>query len=43
MISSYSSLSFMNNNKYIVGRDYLSIKIWDITKTDKPVSSITIQ
>jgi len=33
----------MNNNKYIVGRDYLSIKIWDITKTDKPVLSITIQ
>jgi hypothetical protein len=42
-MSSYSSLSFMNNNKYIVGQDYLSVKIWDITKTDKPVSSIIIQ
>lgn len=43
MISSYSSISFLNNNKYIVGRDYLTIKVWDISKTDKPITSITIQ
>lgn len=43
MISSYSSIDFMNNNKYIVGRDYLSVKVWDITKTDKPILSVTVQ
>jgi hypothetical protein len=43
MISSYSSISFLNNNKYIVGRDYLTVKVWDISKTDKPITSITIQ
>lgn len=43
MISSYSSIEFMNNNKYIVGRDYLSVKVWDVTKTDKPLFSVTVQ
>lgn len=43
MISSYSSINFLNNNKYIVGRDYLTVKVWDISKTDKPITSITIQ
>lgn len=43
MISSYSSLAFLNNNKQIVTRDFLSVKVWDICKTDKPIASITIQ
>lgn len=33
----------MNGNKYIVGRDYLTVKVWDITKVDKPIVSITVQ
>ncbi len=43
MISSYSSIQFTNNNKHIIARDYLSIKVWDISKADKPISSIPIQ
>ncbi len=43
MISSYSSINFMNNSKYIIGRDYLSVKVWDISKPDKPIVSITVQ
>lgn len=43
MISSYSSISFLNNHRHIAARDYLSIKVWDISKTDKPLVSIPIQ
>lgn len=43
MISSYSSLTFLNNSKYIATRDFLGVKVWDVCKTDKPVLSITLQ
>lgn len=43
MISSYSSLDFLKGQKQIIARDYLSVKVWDLSKTDKPVVSITIQ
>lgn len=43
MISSYSSINFMNGNKYIVGRDYLTVKVWDVSKAEKPIVSITVQ
>lgn len=43
MISSYSSLDFLSNNKYIVCRDFLTVKIWDICKTNKPIACVTVQ
>jgi serine/threonine-protein phosphatase 2A regulatory subunit B len=43
MISSYSSLVFLNNNKQIAARDFLSVKVWDLAKTDKPIFSLPIQ
>ena len=43
MISSYSSLAFINNNRYIAARDYLSVKVWDTKKTDRPLMSVTVQ
>lgn len=43
MISSYSSLTFLNNSKYIACRDFLTVKIWDVCKTNKPVASVNIQ
>ena len=43
MISSYSSLGFMNNSKYLISRDFLTVKIWDVCKTNKPVACITVQ
>ena len=43
MISSYSSLTFINNSKYIATRDFLTVKVWDVCRTDKPVLSIAIQ
>ena len=43
MISSYSSLTFINSSKYIAARDFLTVKVWDITKTDKPILCIPEQ
>lgn len=43
MISSYSSISFINQSKYIACRDYMTIKIWDIAKNDQPLACIPIQ
>ena len=43
MISSYSSLDFLSNGKYIACRDFLTVKIWDVCKTNKPVACITVQ
>lgn len=43
MISSYSSLTFINNNKQIAARDYLTVKVWDLAKSDKPILSIPVQ
>lgn len=43
MISSYSSVDFTKNGKYILSRDYLTVKVWDICNAKKPVTSITVQ
>ena len=43
MISSYSSIVFLNQGKYIACRDYLTLKIWDVAKTDLPLVTIPIQ
>ena len=43
MISSYSSATFTPNSRYIVSRDYLTVKVWDLANCKKPVSNITIQ
>jgi serine/threonine-protein phosphatase 2A regulatory subunit B len=38
LISNISSATFMQNGKYMVSRDYLTVKVWDICNTKKPVS-----
>ena len=43
MISNYSSVKFLNNGKYIVSRDYMSVKLWDIHKANKPIASVVVQ
>ena len=42
MLSSYSSGDFTKQGKYIVSRDYLSVKIWDICNTKKPVTNVVL-
>lgn len=41
LISNISSVSF-SKDKYLVSRDYLTIKIWDICNNKKPVNTIHI-
>lgn len=43
MIASVTSVEFMQNCKYIISREYLNIKIWDITNPKKPMYNICIQ
>ena len=43
MISSYSNMIFLGNSRYIAARDFLTVKVWDVAKNDRPVACVTIQ
>lgn len=43
LISNISSASFTKNSKYIVSRDYLTVKIWDVCNPKKPLNTIMLQ
>ena len=34
--------SFSNDGRYIIARDYLTLKIWDINMESRPVRTISI-
>ena len=42
IISSISDVKFSRDGRYILSRDYLSLKIWDINMESKPVKTIQI-
>jgi hypothetical protein len=42
LISSYSSAMFLQNGRYLVTRDFLTVKLWDLANNKKPVSSVTV-
>ena len=42
MLSSYSSADFTKQGKYIVSRDYLSVKLWDVCNNKKPILSVSL-
>ncbi|SAM08012.1 hypothetical protein [Absidia glauca] len=42
IISSVSDISFSHDGRYILSRDYLTLKIWDINMDNKPVQTINI-
>lgn len=43
MVSSYSGVDFMANGRQLITRDYLTLKVWDLAVTKKPLATITIQ
>lgn len=43
MVSSVGSTEFAQNGKYIISREYLNVKIWDISQTRKPLLNICTQ
>jgi len=42
IIASISDLCFSSNGNYILSRDYLTLKLWDIRKEDGPAKTIRI-
>jgi len=42
IISSISDVKFSKDGKYILSRDYLTLKIWDITMENRPLKTINI-
>lgn len=42
IISSISGVRFSNNGRYMVSRDYLTIKVWDLHMDSKPVETYSI-
>jgi serine/threonine-protein phosphatase 2A regulatory subunit B len=42
IIASISDIKFTNDGNYIVARDYLSLKIWDVKMENRPVKTIQI-
>ena len=42
IISSISDVKFSHDGRYILSRDYLSLKIWDVNMDSKPVKTIPI-
>lgn len=42
IISSISDVKFSRDGRYILSRDYLTLKIWDINMENKPVKTIPI-
>lgn len=43
MISGYSSTEFIKQGRYLAARDYLSVKVWDVCNTKKPILNVSIQ
>lgn len=42
IISSISDVRFSNDGRYILSRDYLTVKIWDVKMENRPVKTIPI-
>lgn len=42
IISSISDVRFSSDGRYILSRDYLTVKIWDVNMENKPVKTIPI-
>jgi len=42
IISSISDVKFSKDGRYILSRDYLTLKVWDINMESRPVQTINI-
>jgi serine/threonine-protein phosphatase 2A regulatory subunit B len=40
IVTSISDACFSRNGKYIFSRDFLTVKVWDIAMTNKPVATV---
>jgi len=42
IISSISGIKFSNNGRYMISRDYLSVKVWDLHMDSRPIESYLV-
>jgi len=42
IISSISDVKLSNSGRYMVSRDYLSVKVWDLRMETKPIESYAV-
>ena len=42
IISSISDVKFSHNGRYMVTRDYLSVKVWDLQMDSKPIETFQV-
>lgn len=42
IIQSISDVKFSSNGRFILSRDYLSLKIWDVNMESRPLATIPI-
>lgn len=42
IVASISDACFSKNGRYIFARDFLSVKVWDVNMTNKPVATVPI-
>lgn len=43
LVTNYSSVEFLRGGKYIVARDFLTVKVWDVCQSKKPVCEVVLQ
>jgi len=43
MVASVGGIDFTNNGRYIISREYMNVKVWDIANTKTPLQNICIQ
>ena len=43
IISSISDVKFTNSGHYMICRDYLSVKVWDLHMETKPIETYTVR
>jgi serine/threonine-protein phosphatase 2A regulatory subunit B len=42
IISSISDVKLSNSGRYMISRDYLSVKVWDLHMETKPIESYPV-
>lgn len=42
LLSSYSDAKFMKGGKYVISRDCLTVKLWDVCNPKKPVTTVLL-
>jgi len=43
IISSISDVKFSHNGRYMMTRDYLSVKVWDLNMENRPVETYQVR